>query len=136
MACASSKVNIFRLKTSGGIRPPMASGILETKIRLDPSCSICAAILPFRPLMIEDIPITVATPITIPSTVRKDLRLFLCKESRARRRISFISQRHNRIEVRGLRCRINAEEQAHTGRNHEAERHGPPLDGSWQRRQP
>src|SRR5437868_14493306 len=106
------------------------------KIRFDPRSWICEEMLLFRPLMMEDIPITVATPITTPSTVRNDRSLFLRSESRASRRISLITQRHNGIQIRRLCRRINAEEQSDACRNHQSQSDGPPLDRSRQRREP
>ena len=64
----------------------------------------------FKPLMIEDIPMTVATPITTPSRVRNDRRVFFRSESRASSRISLIAQSHNGIEIRRFRRRIDTEE--------------------------
>src|SRR6266849_8245800 len=91
----------------------MVGGILWIKTRLDPRSWICEEILELRPLMIDDIPITVATPITTPRMVRKDLSLLLRNESKASSRISFITQSHNGIEIRGFRRRIDTEEKPH-----------------------
>src|SRR5438132_6426968 len=90
----------------------------------------------FRPLMIEDIPITVATPMTTPNKVRIDLSVFLRSESRARRKISLIAERHDGIQVCGFGCRINSKEQTNAGRDAKAQSHSPPFDGSRQRSQP
>jgi len=66
----------------------------------------------FSPLIIDDIPMTVATPITTPSTVRNERSLFFRSESSARRRMSLITQRFDRIEVGRFFRWINAEEQS------------------------
>src|SRR5438874_13330485 len=100
------------------------------KIRFDPRSWICEEMLLFRPLMMEDIPITVATPITTPSTVRNDRSLFLRRESSASRRISLIAKRHDGIQIGRLRCRIDPEEQTDARRNSKAERYRPPFDRS------
>src|SRR5262245_20800195 len=90
---------------------------------------------PFRPLMIDDIPLTVVTPITMPSTVNNDRSLFLTSESSASAKVSFIAQRHNRIEVCSLAGGIDAEEQSDAGGNHDRQRDGPPLDRCRQGRE-
>src|SRR5262245_4427112 len=89
-----------------------------------------------RPLMIDDIPITVATPMMTPSVVRNDLSLFWARESTASRRISLIPQRLDRIEIRRLRCGIDPEKQSSAGRHAETQRDRPPLDRRGQRRLP
>src|SRR5262249_54886411 len=136
IAFASSSVSLLRLKTSGGRRPPTVGGMRWTKIRFAPRSWICDEMLLFSPLMMDDIPITVATPITTPSTVRNDRSLFLRRESSASSKISFISQCHNGIEIGRFRCRINPEEKTDTRRNEQAKRHRPPLDRSGQGRHP
>src|SRR6266850_6669682 len=90
----------------------------------------------FSPLMIEDIPMTVATPITTPRTVRNDRSVFFRSESSASSRISLISQSHNRIEVGRFRCGIDPKEQADTGGHAQSERNRPPFDRSGKGRQP
>src|SRR5262249_7935985 len=122
-AFASSKVNFLRLNTSGGNRPPTVGGMRCTKIRFAPRSWICEAIRLLSPLMIDDMPITVATPMTTPRTVKNDRSLFLRRESSASSRISLISQSHDGIEIGCFGCRINPEEQADTRRYEEAERH-------------
>src|SRR5262249_42646509 len=131
---ASSSVSFFRLNTSGGSLPPTVGGMRWTKMRFAPRSWICDEMLVFSPLMIEDIPITVATPMTTPSTVRNDLSLFLRRESSASSRISFISKRHDRIEVGCFCCGIDPEEKTDARGNKKAKRHCPPFDGSRQRR--
>src|SRR5438046_9230829 len=91
--------------------------------------------LALRPLMMDDIPITVATPITTPRIVRKDRNLFARNESSASSRISLIAQSHNRIEIRGFRCRIDPEEQADSRRNRQTQRNRPPFDRCRQGRE-
>src|ERR1700722_10834590 len=118
------------------MRPPIVGGIRCTKIKFEPRSAICDEILVFSPLIIEDIPITVATPITTPNTVRKDLKVFLRSESRARRRVSLIPERHNRIEVRCLGCGVDSKKQSDARRNAEAQSDGPPFDRSRKRCQP
>ena|SRR5438876_9271929 len=134
IAFASSKVSFLRLNSSGANRPPIVGAMRCTKIKLDPISWICDEMLLFKPLMIEDIPITVATPITTPKTVRNDRSLFLRSESNASNRISLIAQCHDGIEIGCLGCRIDAEEKANARGYYQAKRHGPPLDRSRQRR--
>src|SRR5262245_47175192 len=136
IAFASSRVNFFRFNTSGGIRRPTVGGMRWTKIKFDPRTWICDAMLLFRPLMIDDIPITVATPITTPRTVKNERSLFLRRESSARSRISLISQGHDGVEIGCFSCGIDSKEQADAGGYDEAECHRPPFDCGRQRRQP
>src|SRR5439155_24725856 len=115
---------------SGGKRHPIVGGIRCTKIKFDPKSSICDEMLLLRPLMMDDIPITVATPITTPRIVRNDLSLFLRSESSVRRRISLISQCHYGIEVLRFCRRRNLEEQAYAGRHCQSQCDRPPLAGT------
>src|SRR5215467_152523 len=85
--------------------------------------------------MMDDMPITVATPITTPSTVRNERSLFFRNESSARRRVSLISQRHDGIEICSFGRRIDSEEESDRRRNRESESNGPPLDGRRERRE-
>src|SRR5262249_30432616 len=133
IALASSIVNFFRFTTSGGRRPPIVGGMRCTKIRLEPRSSIWEAMLVLRPLMIDDMPMTVATPITTPSTVRNERSLFFRNESSASRRISLIAQRHYRIEIRRFCGGIDSEEKPDARGHSEAERNRPPFDGSRKR---
>src|SRR5215469_18828644 len=91
--------------------------------------------LSFNPLMMEDIPMTVATPMTTPRTVRKDRRVFLRSESSASSRISLIAQRHDRVQIGRFGGRIDSEEQADARGYTQPERHRPPFNGSRKRRQ-
>src|SRR5215470_713700 len=91
--------------------------------------------LSFNPLMMDDIPMTVATPMTTPRTVRKDRRVFLRSESSASSRISLIAQRHDRIQIGRFGGRIDSEEEAETRRYTQPERHCPPFNGSRKRSQ-
>src|SRR4030095_7774861 len=127
-AFASSRVNFFRFNTSGGNRPPTVGGMRWTKIKLDPRSWICDAMLLFSPLMIDDIPITVATPMTTPRTVKNDRSLFLRRESSARSRISLISQCHDGIEIGCFRGGIDPEEQADARGYGEGAGPPPPLN--------
>src|SRR5262245_4474335 len=113
---------------SGGILPFTVGGNLATKIKLEPSSSICAATFPLRPLMIEDIPMTVATPITTPNTVKKERNLFLRRESSASRTISLMTQCRDRLHVCSPGCRVDTEEQADGRGDEQTESDGPPFD--------
>src|SRR5580704_11641302 len=105
------------------MRPPIVGGIRCTKIRFEPRSAICEEMLVFSPLMIEDIPMTVATPITTPNTVRKDRNVFLRSESRARRRVSLIPERHDGIEIRRLGCGVDSKKQSDARRDKQAQNH-------------
>src|SRR5690349_16547720 len=85
--------------------------------------------------MIDDMPITVATPMTTPSTVRNERSLFFRNESNASSRVSLISQRHDGVEIGSFGCRIDTEKEPDGCRNREAESNGPPFDGCGKRRE-
>src|ERR1044071_6823657 len=89
--------------------------------------SIDAAMLAFKPLMTEDMPITVVTPITTPSNVSNERRRFLRSESKASRRISLMSQCRDGIQVRSSPCGIDSEEKTHGRRYNHRQYDRPPL---------
>ena len=70
---------------------PTAIGKRDTKMRFDPSPSIWDEIAVFSPLITDDMPITVVTPITTPSTVRTERTLLARIESIAMATMSFIT---------------------------------------------
>src|SRR6266852_5218884 len=77
MAMASSKVSSLRVRISSVGRPKVKGYRWKAKMILDPRLVMTWLTLSFRPRTIDEIPMTTATPITMPSTVRDERSLLL-----------------------------------------------------------
>ena len=76
IASASSKVSSLRVRNSSVGRPKVI-GMWKAKMMFDPMLLIMLLTLLFRPRTIDEIPMTTATPMTMPSTVRPERILLL-----------------------------------------------------------
>src|SRR5262245_61006990 len=99
---------------------------------------------PFSPSMIAATEITLVTPITMPRIVSADRILRERSVSSATSRFSLTSlpvivslrpERNNRVELRRLHRRINAEEQADEGAEKHSEASDPDLNRSGKGRE-
>src|SRR5271165_5961528 len=123
MATASSRVIRLRASISVVGRTPM-TGMWKTQRTLEPMelTQVCTLLL--RPLMIEEIVMTVVTPMTMPRMVRPERSLLTRTVSRAilmdspelpnciANLLKFGPQCHDGVEHRGLPGRVDAEEDA------------------------
>src|SRR4029077_12899463 len=120
---------------------------------VEPSASTEPITFEFRPLTTALMAITVLTPMTMPRMVRKERRGLRRSASNASPTASFSSpnprlsrnvrafplfraQRYDRVEPRGFRRGINAEEKSHACRHDQAHDNRPRLNGAWQRSGP
>src|SRR5262245_31246591 len=143
MASASSTRNHCRRRRLSGKSPTQAPGekgrMKRTSVPKDASCVFT---LRFSPSMIETIAMIDVMPMMTPSTVRKERSLLAriawkAMPTPSRTSIAtplLLPQRHDRIELRGARGGIDAEEEADRGGHDEAERDRPGLDGGRKRR--
>src|SRR4026209_2639242 len=97
----------------------------------------------WKPLISATMPITVPTPMTIPSRARNERSRFATSAWRAIRKVSrsrskviasLVAQRLDRIEARRPRGRIRAEEDAHQARHQDPEQDRREVDRRQQRR--
>jgi hypothetical protein len=74
---ASSYVNSLRVRISDVGREKLNTLNLNAITMFDPIDVTCFVMFAFSPFTIDEIAMTVLTPITMPSTVSADLNLFL-----------------------------------------------------------
>src|ERR1700731_300324 len=74
---ASSKVSSLRVRISSVGRPKVKGSRWKAKMIFEPRLLITWLTLSFRPRTIDEIPMTTATPITMPSTVSDERSLLL-----------------------------------------------------------
>src|SRR5688572_28168983 len=141
MALASSMVRFGRRRSSENSTPleMLRMLILLTKIVLGPSARTWSRSDSSKPRMSDVIPTIAVMPITTPRMVNADRSLLVRRVSSAILTTSpasdlFTAQRLDGIKARGTRCRVEAEEESHAGRDAQAQDHGPRLEARRERR--
>src|ERR1700722_8084952 len=138
MASASSGVSSLRVRISSVGRPKVKGSRWKAKIIFEPRLAIIWLTLSFNPRTIDEMPMTTATPITMPSTVRDERSLLLRIVSTAMFSPSPSSpltcmlrlkpQRRYRIQHRCPFRGIDPKKYSDTRRYQPSRRHRPELD--------